>query len=50
MRIDLGNSVTPTSVITFTLHGSQKKREKEAEKFEEIAEYFYNLGKKEKKN
>ena len=47
MRIDLGNSVTPSSVITFVLWESQKKREKEAENlFEEIiVENVLNMGK-----
>ena len=47
-RIVLGNSVTPSDVITFVLEESQKKREKKGAEnlFEEIiAENFPNLGK-----
>lgn len=51
MRIDLGNSATSTSLITFALYGLQKKkREKGAENEEIIAEYFLDLGEKKKKN
>ena len=47
MRINLGNSVTSSSVITFMLQEFQKKREKKrgVRKFEEVrAENFPNLG------
>ena len=45
MRRDLGNSVTPSNIVTFILLESQKKREKGAENlFEDtIAKNFPNL-------
>ena len=47
MRIVEGNSGTTSSVLTFTLHGSQRKRDKEVENvFDEIIiEYLLNLKK-----
>lgn len=48
MRIVLGNSETPSSIVTFALEGSQKRDKRGAENlFEEIiAGNFFNLGKK----
>ena len=46
-RIDLGNSVTPSNVVTVILQESQKKRENGTDNLckEIIAENFPNLGK-----
>ena len=48
MRIDLGNSVTPSNVTLILQKSQKKKREKKGAKnlFEEIAENFLNLGRK----
>ena len=41
MRIDLGNSVTPSNIVTFVLQVFQKKREKREQKI-----YFRNNSRK----
>ena len=46
MRINLGNSVTPSNVISSSLYGSQKQEKGAKDLFEEIiAENFPNQGK-----
>lgn len=46
MKIDFGNSVTPSDVITFAFQGSQKKSEKGAENLLEeiVAEKLLKSG------